>query len=247
MASARTSRAIARMPDPAKRITPYQRLKEAIRSGDLRPGQQLIESALAEWCEVSRTPIREALSRLTHDGLVERNERGLVVRERGPEEVLDIYETRIALEGTAARLAAERRSSHDLILLRRALSKLELVNGDSSEKDAEANDEANDEANHEANIQANIQAMVDTNRQFHTAVWRASRNVSLIDLLERLDLHLARYPASTLSSPGRWDRSNEQHRALVAAIEARDGDTAEKVALGHFTEARDIRLSLFDV
>lgn len=222
MATARAGRSIARLPEPVNKITPYQRLKEAIRAGELKPGQQLVESALAEWCEVSRTPIREALSKLQHDGLVERSERGLVVRERGPEEVLDIYETRIALEGTAARLAAERRSSHDLMLMRRSLTRLEDVpDGD-------------------------VEAMVNTNRQFHTAVWRASRNVSLIDVLERLDLHLARYPATTLSSPGRWARSNEQHRVLVDAIEARDTDTAEKIALEHFTEARDIRLSLFD-
>ncbi|MCT2583406.1 GntR family transcriptional regulator [Actinophytocola gossypii] len=210
------------MPEPVNKITPYQRLKEAIRSGDLRPGQQLVESALAEWCEVSRTPIREALSKLQHDGLVERNERGLVVRERGPEEVLDIYETRITLEGTAARLAAERRSAHDLMLLRRALARLDRV------------------------TEGDVDAMVNGNRQFHVAVWRASRNVSLTDLLERLDLHLARYPATTLSSPGRWARSNEQHRAMVDAIEARDSATAEKVAIEHFTDARDIRLSLFD-
>ncbi|OLF13850.1 hypothetical protein BLA60_01280 [Actinophytocola xinjiangensis] len=211
------------MPEPVNKITPYQRLKDAIRSGDLQPGQQLVESALAEWCEVSRTPIREALSKLQHDGLVERSDRGLVVRERGPEEVLDIYETRIALEGTAARLAAERRSVHDLMLLRRALTRLELV------------------------TDGDVDGMVTTNRQFHTAVWRASRNVSLIDLLERLDLHLARYPATTLASPGRWERSNAQHRALVEAIEARAGDTAEKIALDHFAEARDIRLALYDV
>ncbi|HEX2132784.1 MAG TPA: GntR family transcriptional regulator [Actinophytocola sp.] len=210
------------MPEPVNKITPYQRLREAIRSGDLRPGQQLVESTLAEWCEVSRTPIREALSKLQHDGLVERSERGLVVRERGPEEVLDLYETRITLEGTAARLAAERRSAHDLMLLRRALTRLDQV------------------------TEGDVDAMVNGNRQFHTAVWRASRNVSLIDLLERLDLHLARYPATTLASPGRWGRSNEQHRLLVDAIEARDSDTAEKVAIEHFTDARDIRLSLFD-
>lgn len=222
MATGRARRSATRLPEPVHKVTPYQRLKEAIRSGDLKPGQQLVESALAEWCEVSRTPIREALSRLQHDGLVERNDRGLVVRERSPEEILDIYETRIALEGTAARLAAERRTSHDLMLLRRSLTKLDSVSTD------------------------DVDAMVNGNRQFHVAVWRASRNVSLIDLLERLDLHLARYPATTLSSPGRWERAATQHKAIVDAIEARDADGAEKVAILHFTEARDIRLSLFD-
>nr|WP_291413895.1 FCD domain-containing protein [Actinophytocola sp.] len=126
------------------------------------------------------------------------------------------------MEGTAARMAAERRNSHDLILLRRAMGRLDAVTTD------------------------DIDAMVRGNRQFHTAVWRASHNMSLIDLLERLDLHLVRYPASTLGTPGRWERSNGHHRAIVEAIEARDGDGAEKYAVTHFTEARDIRLSLFD-
>jgi DNA-binding GntR family transcriptional regulator len=222
MANARSGRSAARLPEPVNKITPYQRLKEAIRAGDLIPGQQLVESVLADWCEVSRTPIREALSKLQHDGLVERNDRGLVVRERSPEEVLDIYETRIALEGTAARMAAERRNSHDLILLRRAMGRLAAVTTD------------------------DVDAMVRGNRHFHVTVWRASHNASLIDLLERLDLHLVRGPATTLTSPGRWERANEQHRAIVDAIEARDTDGAEKYAITHFTEARDIRLSLFD-
>ncbi len=222
MANARSGRSTARLPEPVNKITPYQRLKEAIRAGDLIPGQQLVESVLAEWCEVSRTPIREALSKLQHDGLVERNDRGLVVRERSPEEVLDIYETRIALEGTAARMAAERRNSHDLILLRRAMARLEELGTEE------------------------VDVMVRANRQYHTAVWRASHNSSLIDLLERLDLHLVRYPANTLESPGRWERSNEQHRAIAEAIEARDADGAEKCAVAHFTEARDIQLALFD-
>jgi DNA-binding GntR family transcriptional regulator len=222
MANARSGRSVARLPEPVHKITPYQRLKEAIRAGDLIPGQQLVESVLADWCEVSRTPIREALSKLQHDGLVERNDRGLVVRERSPEEILDIYETRIALEGTAARMAAERRNSHDLILLRRAMTRLDTMGTD------------------------DVDAMVRANRQIHTAIWRASHNTSLVDLLERLDLHLVRYPAGTLESPGRWQRSNEQHRAIVDAIEARDSDGAEKCAVAHFTEARDIQLSLFD-
>jgi DNA-binding GntR family transcriptional regulator len=222
MANARSGRSAARLPEPVNKITPYQRLKEAIRAGDLIPGQQLVESVLADWCEVSRTPIREALSKLQHDGLVERNDRGLVVRERSPEEILDIYETRIALEGTAARMAAERRNSHDLILLRRATGRLDGLTTD------------------------DIDAMLRANRQFHTAVWRASHNSSLIDLLERLDLHLVRYPASTLESPGRWERANSQHRSIVDAIEARDSDGAEKCAITHFTEARDIQLALFD-
>lgn len=203
-----------------RRESPYERIKTAIVDGELAPGQPLVEAALAEWCQVSRTPIREALTRLEQDGLVRRTERGLVVRESSPEEILDIYETRIALEATAARVAADRRSSHDVMYLRRAQERMRAMSTDDPP------------------------AMAASNRDFHRLVWRASRNESLIDLLERLNLHLGRYPETTLTYPGRWVVSLDEHDRLVDAIEARDAQRAHDVATAHFTAARDIRLKL---
>ncbi len=202
-------------------VSPYDKIKQAIVDGELKPGDQLVETTLAVWCAVSRTPIREALRRLEQDGLVDRTDRGLVVRERSPEEILDIYVTRIALEATAGRVAAERRTDHDLRLLRRLLAKEDQIKA------------------------ADPAGMTEVNQQFHRAVWRASHNDSLMDLLERLNLHLARYPGTTLSTPGRWQVARQQHELLVDAIERRDADAAHDLARQHFTEARDIRLDLF--
>jgi len=201
------------------RLSPYEALKQAILSGEFQPGQPLVENTLATWCQTSRTPVREALRRLEQDGLIDSSDRGLVVRKRSPEEILDIYETRMVLEGAVARVAAERRTEHDIRLMRLMWQKF----GDVSGSDA----------------------MVEANRQFHRAVWRASHNESLLDLLERLSLHLARYPETTLSAPGRWQTAHRQHKQLADAIEKRDGDAAHAIALGHFAEARDIRLELF--
>lgn len=211
-----------RLSPPVHREPPYEMLKQAILSGELEPGQPLVETALAEWCEVSRTPIREALTRLEQDGLVDRTDRGMVVRERSPEEILDIYETRLALEAMAGRSAAERRTAHDLRLLKRLLQRCD----ETPAKD--------------------VAGMAEINRQFHRAVWRASHNESLIDLLERLNLHLARYPETTLAYTGRWKAARREHAQLVAAIEKRDGAAAHDIALRHFTEARNIRLALYD-
>jgi DNA-binding GntR family transcriptional regulator len=202
-------------------VSPYDELKNAILSGEFEPGYPLVETVLAERYGVSRTPIREALRRLQQDGLIDRNERGLGVRQRSPEEIIDIYETRMVLEALAARAAAERRMSHDL-------RSLELW----IERGAEVAD-------------TDAAGMTAVNQQFHWAVWRAAHNESLIDLLERLNLHLARYPGTTLASPGRWDSARAEHRRLAEAIERRDGDGAYDVALHHFTAARDIRLALF--
>jgi DNA-binding GntR family transcriptional regulator len=210
-----------KLPRAVKQTTPYGALKQAILCGEFAPGQPLVEKVVASWCRVSRTPVREALSRLEQDGLVERGDRGLVVRQRSPEEILDIYETRIALEASIGRAAANRRNEHDLRTLRRLVDRTEDVRGDDDGK-------------------------VELNRQFHRAMWRAGHNESLLDLLERLDLHLARYPATTLSFPGRWEHAKKEHAAIVAAVDRRDSTLAYDISLAHFTAARDIRVKLWD-
>jgi DNA-binding GntR family transcriptional regulator len=203
-----------------RRLSPYERIKQAILNGDLAPGASLVETTLAEWCDVSRTPIREALTRLEQDGVAIRSDRGLIVRERSQEEILDIYETRIVLESTVARTAAVRRSELDLIHLRRASGVFGAV-------------DPTDET-----------GLARANRDFHRAVWRASHNESLSDMLERLNLHLGRYPSTTLSQPGRFAEACAEHAALVEAIQQHDGDSAARLAEVHFTKARDLRLSV---
>jgi DNA-binding GntR family transcriptional regulator len=204
------------------RESPYEKIKAAILDGTLAPGAPLVESSVAEWCGVSRTPVREALTRLEQDGLVIRGDRGLVVRERSPEEILDIYDVRIVLEETAARLAAERHTAFDLIRLERLLRTGEEID------------------------QSDPEALAESNREFHRAVWQAGRNESLMDLLTRLNTHLVRYPITTLTYPGRWQQALAEHRQLVEAISKRDSVRAAEIARQHLTEARDIRLRLWE-
>jgi DNA-binding GntR family transcriptional regulator len=204
-----------------RKPSPYERLTQAIVTGELVSGQPLVETALAEWCQVSRTPIREALTRLEQDGLVVRSDRGLVVRERTPEEILDIYDTRIVLEAMAARTAAARRSTLDVLTIRRQLDRLTAID------------------------EADGAAMAEGNREFHRAVWRASHNESLTDLLKRQSLHLVRFPSVTLSQPGRWVESIEEHRQMLEAIERQDQQRAHDLAMEHFTRARELRLALW--
>lgn len=217
----RSARSVPAPSLSTERATPYEMLKQAILRGDLEPGQPLVETVLATWCNVSRTPIREALMRLEQDGLTERSDRGLIVRRRSPEEILDIYDIRIVLEATASRMAAERRTEHDVRALRRLIV-------------------------HSQNITADDDRKVEINRMLHRAIWHASHNESLIDLLERLNLHLTRYPETTLSYRDRWEEAKKEHVALVDAVEDRDSARSYEVAHTHFTKARDIRLRLWD-
>jgi DNA-binding GntR family transcriptional regulator len=208
--------------DRERALSPYERIKKGILAGTFPPEFVLAETALAELCGVSRTPIREALGRLLQDGLVTRTDRGMAVRARTPEEILDIYETRIALEGTAARMAALRHTRID----RSRLERLRALAEEADETDG--------------------QALADRNRELHRGVWMASHNLALIDLLERLDLHLLRYPITTLTSPGRWAEALREHQELLSAVFERDAAKAQEIAEHHFVTARDIRLSLWD-
>ena len=199
----------------------YERLREEIVSGRLESGAPLVEATLAGRYGTSRTPVREALRRLEQDGLVERGDRGLRVRARGPEEILEIYEARILLEGAAARGAAERSTRLDLMRLKNAADVMAAADpGDPG-------------------------AMAAANQAFHEEIWAASHNSTLVDLLTRLNSHITRYPATTLTSPGRWQEALSEHAELMLAIESRDRDKANLVAANHMTRARDIRLRMY--
>lgn len=199
----------------------YERLREEIVSGRLESGAPLVEAAVAARYGTSRTPVREALRRLEQDGLVERGDRGLRVRARGPEEILEIYEVRILLEAAAARGAAERSTRLDLMRIKSAADAMAAT--DSADPDA----------------------MAAANQAFHEEIWAASHNRTLVDLLTRLNSHITRYPATTLTSPGRWAEALSEHADLLRAIEARDRDEAGLVAENHMTKARDIRLRMY--
>ncbi|WP_238439501.1 GntR family transcriptional regulator [Microbacterium sp. JZ31] len=197
----------------------YERIRDAIIAGRLEGGRILSENALAADFGTSRTPVREALHRLEIERLVERGPRGAVVRATSPEEILDIYDVRITLEGSAARAAAKHATDLDLARLRARQDAMRGLEG--AEERAVAN------------------------RAFHSALWEASHSPTLIDLLERLHVHLRRYPTTTLDWPGRWDEVISQHDELLGAISRHDAEAAREIAEHHMTGAREVRLRMY--
>jgi DNA-binding GntR family transcriptional regulator len=198
----------------------YQELRKAILAGRFEPGQVLSENALAAEFGRSRTPVREALHRLENEMLVERVPRGVRVRASSPEEILDIYEVRITLEGAAAKAAAERATELDRTRLRAAQRAM-------------------------IDVEDDAQAKSTANRRFHEAVWAASHNPTLVDLLHRLNVHLFRYPSTTLTHGDRWEAVLREHEELLGAIEARDGEAARRIAEHHMFGAREVRLRMY--
>jgi len=198
----------------------FRVLRSEILEGLHSPGTAMRETVVASRFGVSRTPVREALTRLQHERLLERGVRGLQVPRVDPQEVIQIYDLRVMLEEEVAGQAAVGRSSADVIRLEA------LVERD------------------RALVDPDDQLRTRSNLTFHAAVWTATHNAVLEDQLDRLSTHLIHSPHSTLSVPGRWTESLDEHAALVEAIAGRRVEDARRIARMHMETARSLRLRL---
>ncbi|MDQ7850045.1 MAG: GntR family transcriptional regulator [Armatimonadota bacterium] len=201
----------------------YRTLRDAIVRGVLPEGYRLQDRVLANALQVSRTPVREAMQRLESEGFVETTARqGVVVSSITAQDVEDIYVIRIALEGVAARLAAQRASSAEIELLARLNDQFAA-----------------------AVRRRDLQAITSLNREFHGALYQATRNRRLAALLNTLHDSVQRFRRSTLSVPERAEASVAEHEELIQAIRARDADRAEALARAHKERAKLVRLAIY--
>ncbi|HEX3803498.1 MAG TPA: FadR/GntR family transcriptional regulator [Solirubrobacteraceae bacterium] len=208
-----------------------RRLRSVIEEDGLVPGDRLpAERDLAHRLGVSRTSIREALVVLRTAGIVEpRRGDGVYLRrdltDLSPELTVTLFESqrqlpaimevREALETHVARLAARRRSSDDLDVIRAACEELAAaING---EGDASHADE-----------------------RFHAGIAKAADNPLLEDLMRQMAEPIARTRAASLARPGRAPRSLAGHLRIVAAIEARDEQGAAAAMREHLMLVADV-------
>lgn len=198
----------------------YRELKRRILNGVLPGGTRLVETAIAQDLDVSRTPVREAIHKLVSEGVVERTtSRGLVVVEITSHVAEDLYVTRMVLEGLAARLAAHRRSSHDVAALREIQGELEAALG---KNDPER--------------------MARINFTFHAEIQRIAGNSTTSRFMAQIHETVQRFGQTTLALSDRAHEAMREHRELIAAIEHQDGDTAESIARTHIEGALRARL-----
>ncbi|WP_407495954.1 GntR family transcriptional regulator [Pseudooceanicola sp. MF1-13] len=211
-------------PDPLSRPLQgqdaYARLRDDIRQGVLKPGARLTETELAERLSISRTPVREAIRRLEADGLVDHQPRtGAVVRQLSYAEIMELYEMRTVLEGTAARLAA------------RAASDMEL------QELAEITTEM-------AGATFDAGRIATLNRQFHSRLLDASRNRFLARSMDAIENAMLIIGPTSMAAEGRAQEAVEEHKALIQCLFDRDGEQAEAVMRAHMERAQLARLRI---
>lgn len=200
--------------------TTYELLCDEIRSGKLPPGSRLRETEIAERLAVSRTPVREAIRRLEAEGLVDHLPRsGAVVRKLDYPELMELYEMRTVLEGTAARLAARAASPVEL-------EELQAIN----------------EEMHRAAGQSDV--VITLNRQFHRLLLDAARNRFLLRAMATVENTLMILGTSSMAKPDRAREAVAEHREVLDALLARDGAAAEAAMRRHMERAQSARLRI---
>jgi DNA-binding GntR family transcriptional regulator len=188
-------------------------LRRAILTGDVAPGQRLVEEELAGRLHVTRASLRAALIDLTADGLVERvPNKGARVRVVSTEEAVAITECRMALEALCAVKAAEHATDRQLGRLRDIGDRLRrCVTDDDPLKYSEANQE------------------------LHRTVRIISGQTVAVALLDRLNAQLVRHQFQLALRPGRPAESLGEHLAIIDAITRRDPDAADKATRQHLS------------
>ena len=192
-------------------------LRQAILSGDLAPGQRLVEEELAGMLEVTRQSLRAALLDLTAEGLVERiPNRGARVRVVSTEEAVAISECRMALESLCAAKAAERITDDEAAQLRELAENLKRAVAD-----------------------GNPAKYSELNRELHRMVGVISRQTVAVGLLERLHAQLVRHQFQLAQRPGRPEVSLGEHLAIAYAVAGRRPEEAERAVKAHLASVID--------
>lgn len=184
----------------------HEKLRRRIITLELRPGSRLVEDEISSTMNVGRTPVREALLRLQGEGLVSRD-RGWIVQGAHTEDMSAVFESRIAVESYATRLASQRISDKGLQDLTELVASM-----DEEQPRSQLN---------------------RRDRSFHEQIVGHSRNPMLAEMHQRTQFHYWNLRLPVVFGQEQTLRSNQQHKQILAALAAHDPDAAEAAARAH--------------
>jgi DNA-binding GntR family transcriptional regulator len=199
------------------------RVRELIRDGRLKKGDKIAEKEICDLLGISRTPLREALRVLSSEGLIVMvPHRGAHVAEPSMQEIRQMFEVMAILEGTCARVAAEKMTDAQLRKIERLHEKLET------------HYRAGD---HEKYLKVN--------HDYHVLIQKMSGNKVLDEVVNGLRQKILLYRYRQLYQPDRFDASMKEHRDLFEAFRARDAQRAEQVMKAHLMSQCEALVSLY--
>ena len=211
---------------PTVRAMVAQKLREAIMSGTLKPGQRLVERELCEMTGVSRPSIREALRLLEADGLVNTvPHRGPVVSTISLEEAKQLYAARAVLEGFAGRECAR---LHDPAVVRRIGDALTRLKAAAAKSD----------------FKSDFTATLEAKTEFYAALIGGCQNAFIERMLKPLHDRITLLRITSMSQPKRINKSLREVTAIWRAIQNGDPDLAERCCVDHVRSAAEAALSM---
>jgi DNA-binding GntR family transcriptional regulator len=204
---------------PARTFRPlseeaYDALRAAILGGRLQPGARIVEADIARQMATSRSPVREAVRKLEHEGLVEYiPRRGTIVVGLSRDDVADAYQLRAHLEAYGARLAATRASEEQLTRL------LEMI-----------------ERMRECATSNDLEGLVAADVEFHRLVCHASNSPRLLQAWETLNPARWTLVSGLRATDLSLEQIAERHWPILAALRSRKPDNAENIVRSHILE-----------
>lgn len=193
-----------------------ERLREKILSGELREGEQLRQDAIAAEFQISRIPVREALSHLAAEGLVTLvANRGAVVSALSPEEIMELFETRAVLECYMLRCAIPRMRPEDIQRAEDILRHYE----ESLERDSE------------------VESWGRLNWSFHSALYAPANRPKMLSFIKNLNINCDRYTRLHLVVTRDQHRAGPAHRELLEVSKTKEPELAAAALWKHITDA----------
>ncbi len=200
----------------------FEQLEHDILIGKYQRGEILTELKLSETLGVSRTPIREAIRRLEQEHIIEETSRGAVVIGISKEDLFDMYEIRMHLEGLAAARTARSITDDGLSKMKEVLD-LQRYYVDKTDADNSDNSD-------------NIKNL---DSEFHRLLYIFSGSKAYYDTLLPIHKKMIKYRKASMKSHSRARQSLNEHEGIYHALEHHDPELAQKLTIEHATRARD--------
>jgi DNA-binding GntR family transcriptional regulator len=206
---------------PRFREAAYAAIKEAILAGKLAGSDPLVEERIAASLGISRTPVREALAILEHEGLIApRYGKGLFIRALTRDEFMEMFTANEAVEPYLARRAAWHATDEHLIQMQAAIDR-----------------------GRQAAVEVNLYDSLRSGRDFHHWLGTAAGNSRLTEFVvrneEQADLYLISLGDDHLISSSHMETSNREHQNILDAIRARDPEAAARFVIVHGQSLRE--------